>query len=342
MTKAIASIAGQTNLLALNATIEAARAGGRAGLRGGGQRGQDLARLTLRSSEEIDLKLSAIQADTGAAVEAIGQITAIIDQLNELATNVAGAVEEQAITSNDIGRSLTEAATGSADIARNIMGVADAASSTSQGPRPPSSRRRNSPACPASYSADPALHPGPDHFARLVNADDELLEAFLEESTENLDQFDLDLVEFEAHPDDPEPLTRVFRTCIRSKAPAAFWGYPIWKGSPTPAKTCWPPSAPATSRCRPTSSPPCWHLEIASDRCSTGWRNTTTRAATTTRTWWLAFEHRCGRQAQRSRSQRRSRCRFQRPRQRPAGRGATAGQRRSAHPATTGVHDCPG
>jgi methyl-accepting chemotaxis protein len=134
VTKAITAIAGQTNLLALNATIEAARAGEAGkGFAVVANEVKDLARLTVRSSEEIDKKLSAIQSDAGAAASAIGEITGIIDQLNELTTSVAAAVEQQAVTSNDIGRSLTEAATGASDIARNIMGVADAAGSTSQG-----------------------------------------------------------------------------------------------------------------------------------------------------------------------------------------------------------------
>lgn len=63
-----------------------------------------------------------------------------------------------------------------------------------------------------------------------MNADDELLEAFLEESTENLDQFDLDLVELEAHPDDPEPLTRVFRTLHTLKGTCGFLGLPHLEG----------------------------------------------------------------------------------------------------------------
>lgn len=134
VTKAITAIAQQTNLLALNATIEAARAGEAGkGFAVVANEVKDLARLTVRSSEEIDRKLSAIQQNTTSAVAAIGQITEIIDLLNESTTSVAAAVDEQAITSNEIGRSIGDAASGSTDIARNIMGVADAAQGTSQG-----------------------------------------------------------------------------------------------------------------------------------------------------------------------------------------------------------------
>jgi methyl-accepting chemotaxis protein len=42
-------------------------------------------------------------------------------------------VEEQTVTTNEIGRNITEAARGTGDIARNISGVAIAAKNTTQG-----------------------------------------------------------------------------------------------------------------------------------------------------------------------------------------------------------------
>ncbi len=134
VTKAITAIAQQTNLLALNATIEAARAGEAGkGFAVVASEVKDLARLTMRSSEDIGRRLSSIQAETGHAVEAISQITDIIDQINEMQTAVASAVDEQAITTKEIGHSIADAATGSSDIAANIVGVADAALGTSRG-----------------------------------------------------------------------------------------------------------------------------------------------------------------------------------------------------------------
>ena len=132
--KVITSIAEQTNLLALNATIEAARAGevgkGFAVVAG---EVKDLARKTATSSEEIGRKIGTIQDDTRDAVEAIGQITGIIQRINDIQTVIAAAVEEQAVTTDEIGRSVTEAATGTSEIARNITGVAETARGTTQG-----------------------------------------------------------------------------------------------------------------------------------------------------------------------------------------------------------------
>lgn len=56
--------------------------------------------------------------------------------------------------------------------------------------------------------------------------DGEILEAFLEESRENLAQLDVDLVALEAHPDDPELLGRVFRTVHTIKGTCGFLGFP--------------------------------------------------------------------------------------------------------------------
>ena len=58
-----------------------------------------------------------------------------------------------------------------------------------------------------------------------MDPDDELVQAFLEESGENLDQLDLDLVALEESPDDPELLARVFRTIHTVKGTCGFLGY---------------------------------------------------------------------------------------------------------------------
>jgi methyl-accepting chemotaxis protein len=132
--KVITSIAQQTNLLALNATIEAARAGEAGkGFAVVANEVKELAKETAKATEEIGQQIEAIQGDSKAAVTAIGEISGIINQINDVSNTIASAVEEQTATTNEIGRNVAEAAKGTTEIARNITGVATAAQNTTSG-----------------------------------------------------------------------------------------------------------------------------------------------------------------------------------------------------------------
>jgi methyl-accepting chemotaxis protein len=132
--KVITGIAQQTNLLALNATIEAARAGEAGkGFAVVANEVKELAKQTAKATEDISRKIEAIQSDTKGAVEAIGQIGKIINQINDIQNTIASAVEEQTATTAEISRNVAEAAKGSTEIAHNIVGVAQAARSTTEG-----------------------------------------------------------------------------------------------------------------------------------------------------------------------------------------------------------------
>ncbi|MGG6265937.1 methyl-accepting chemotaxis protein [Leptolyngbya sp. AN03gr2] len=132
--KVITSIAQQTNLLALNATIEAARAGdaGR-GFAVVASEVKALAKETAAATEDISQRIEAIQTDTTQAVDAIAQISTVINQINDIQTTIASAVEEQTATANEIARNVAEAAKGTSEIAKSIGIVAQNAQTTTTG-----------------------------------------------------------------------------------------------------------------------------------------------------------------------------------------------------------------
>ncbi len=129
--KLISEIAAQTNLLALNATIEAARAGnaGR-GFAVVASEVKTLASQTSKATEEISAQVAAIQSATLLSVEAIDGITHTIGRVNEIASAIASAVEEQGAATREISYNVAEAARGTGEVSENIAGVRDAARST--------------------------------------------------------------------------------------------------------------------------------------------------------------------------------------------------------------------
>ena len=125
-------IASQTNLLALNATIEAARAGdagkGFAVVAG---EVKTLANQTTKATEEIQAQVGAIQSETGRAVEAIGNIGKTVDEMSEISTAIASAMEQQGATTHDIARNINQAADRTREVSTNVRSVGDAAETTS-------------------------------------------------------------------------------------------------------------------------------------------------------------------------------------------------------------------
>ncbi len=94
---------------------------------------KELAKETARATEDIGRKIEAIQGDTSGAVSAISEISEVIGRINDIQTTIASAVEEQTATTNEIARSVTEAAGGANGIADDISQVASAADDTRQG-----------------------------------------------------------------------------------------------------------------------------------------------------------------------------------------------------------------
>ncbi len=132
--KVITSIAEQTNLLALNATIEAARAGEAGkGFAVVANEVKELAKQTAKATEDISQKIGTVQTDTQGVLEAINQINAVINKVNDISSSIASAVEQQTSATNEICQNLAEVARGSSDISKNIDGVAQGAKMTTEG-----------------------------------------------------------------------------------------------------------------------------------------------------------------------------------------------------------------
>lgn len=101
----ITDIANQTNLLALNATIEAARAGEAGkGFAVVASEVKALATQTATATENIVTHVNSIQEHTSAAVDTIGSISKSSQNVSEIGTGIAAAVEQQSAATPEISK----------------------------------------------------------------------------------------------------------------------------------------------------------------------------------------------------------------------------------------------
>jgi methyl-accepting chemotaxis protein len=137
----ITRIAAQTNLLALNATIEAARAGdaGR-GFAVVAAEVKELARQTASAAADIQQRIVTIREDSSNASRSVAEIVTVIGLIDQANVSIAGAVEEQSATNQEIGQIIasTTLRTGriesaAAEVAAGADGTAGCAQRTEQG-----------------------------------------------------------------------------------------------------------------------------------------------------------------------------------------------------------------
>jgi methyl-accepting chemotaxis protein len=124
VTNMIIDIADQTKLLALNATIEAARAGEAGkGFAVVANEVKALADQTNQATEAIRQKTAVMQRSTAGTVENIARMHKVIKDVNEFVTNIATAVEEQAVTTKAMASTVAQAATASETIASDMASM---------------------------------------------------------------------------------------------------------------------------------------------------------------------------------------------------------------------------
>lgn len=113
VTEVITEISEQVNLLALNATIEAARAGEAGkGFAVVANEIKELANQTAAATQKIRSHIDEVQVATSETIVEIKAITEVIGDVSKMVITIAGAVEEQSSSTQEIADNLAQASLG--------------------------------------------------------------------------------------------------------------------------------------------------------------------------------------------------------------------------------------
>ena len=93
---------------------------------------KNLANQTARATNEIAEQITAIQEETGKTVTSIGDISAVISRITEMANTISTAVGEQAEATDEIAQNVEQAAIGTQEVSSNIERVSNTVADTDE------------------------------------------------------------------------------------------------------------------------------------------------------------------------------------------------------------------
>ncbi len=133
VTETITEISAQTNLLALNATIEAARAGEAGkGFAVVANEIKALAFQTAGATEDIKSKINGVQTSASNAVNDMFEVNSVIEEMEQIISSIAAAIEEQATVTRDLSDNIARASAGVQDSADRMAETDEASTEISK------------------------------------------------------------------------------------------------------------------------------------------------------------------------------------------------------------------